>query len=552
MTIRAASYARVSTEDQATDDKTSLAEQLRGNRLYAEANAMTIVEEIAEDISGRKRTTPGLDRIRDMAEAGLIDVVIVYKWNRLARKATKQDLFIMEMKMAGVDVVSLDGQSNKTHAGRAMNRMMAVFSEYQRDDLVETMRGGKLGQARKGRIMPGRFAPYGFVYDPDMGNYRVDESRMAHVRRAFKMVGIEGRSMRSVRDAFQREGVPTPGGGPFWPAGTIREIIRNDVYKSHTPEELQSLVDSGNLSPEVLAGLDPDQSYGIAWYNRTRWEHDADHGDKKHHVTANDRSEHIAVPVPDAGVPREWLDAARHAISGNVKRPRIIGDERELEGLVYCPCGSRMYLSRQKGRHFYYQCNRYRNYGKQACEHGKTWRADKLEQEVRRSVIGELANSGGLVAKIRGWAEAERRALRRPDKEAFIWQQQIADLDRKIEGYWDLAASGDMPKDRMRAKVAEAESQQDECQRELERALNRQDRLKEVSDLIVILGDDDLWLPWVERAEDDPSGYRKLLQRLKLRIVKHKDGKMELTGDYDGIVNTNCGSPRCMGAGTIS
>jgi site-specific DNA recombinase len=101
--LRAASYARVSTEDQATDDKTSLSEQLRGNRLYADANGYEIVDEIAEDVSGRKRTTPGLEKIRDLAESGAIDVVLVYKWNRLARKAVKQDQFIIDRTYAVED-----------------------------------------------------------------------------------------------------------------------------------------------------------------------------------------------------------------------------------------------------------------------------------------------------------------------------------------------------------------------------------------------------------------------------------------------------------------
>ena len=77
-----------------TDDKTSLSKQLRGNRLYADANGYEIIEEIAEDISGRKRITLGLEKIRDLAESGAIDVVLVYKWKRLTRKAVKQDQFI--------------------------------------------------------------------------------------------------------------------------------------------------------------------------------------------------------------------------------------------------------------------------------------------------------------------------------------------------------------------------------------------------------------------------------------------------------------------------
>jgi hypothetical protein len=96
------------------------------------------------------------------------------------------------------------------------NRLMAVFSEYQRDDLIVTMQQGRVGRARtRGKIVPGRFAPYGFTYDKEAGNYRVDEERMRHVRRVFRMVGSEGETLHAVKIAFQREGVPTPGCGRY-------------------------------------------------------------------------------------------------------------------------------------------------------------------------------------------------------------------------------------------------------------------------------------------------------------------------------------------------
>jgi DNA invertase Pin-like site-specific DNA recombinase len=89
MAERAVLYARVSTSDQAGEDKTSLSEQLRELKLYDERNGYEIVDEITEDVSGRKLYTPGLNAIREMAEDGEIDAVLVYKWGRLARRASK-------------------------------------------------------------------------------------------------------------------------------------------------------------------------------------------------------------------------------------------------------------------------------------------------------------------------------------------------------------------------------------------------------------------------------------------------------------------------------
>jgi Recombinase len=168
-------------------------------------------------------------------------------------------------------------------------RLMAVFSDYQRDDLIATMNQGKVGRARtRGKVVPGRYAPYGFTYDKEAGNYRVDEERMRHVGRLFHMVGSEGAAPHAVKSAFQREGVPTPGGGRYWHTGTIRKMICNDVYKAHERNELERLTESGNLSHEVLARLDRNRRYGLAWYNRTRWERTV-YREKAIRVTPNER-----------------------------------------------------------------------------------------------------------------------------------------------------------------------------------------------------------------------------------------------------------------------
>src|SRR5215216_92667 len=275
---RAILYARVSTEDQA-EEGYSLPEQIRDLTRYAKAQGYAVLGEPIKDdgYAGRTMNRPGLALVRELAEDGAFDVLLVAKWNRLFRRGAYQDLFIAEMKLAGIDVISLDGQKNDTPAGKLFNRMMADFSEYQRDDLVETMQRGKRGRARQGKVMPSRFVPYGFSYDPEIGNYRVHEDRMRAVRAVFRMVGGEGRSLYQVIKTLQRDGVPTPAaalaereGKPpvvsYWRHRGIRLIIENDVYKAHAYEEIKTMV-----SAEVAATLDPDKRYGVQWYNRARY-----------------------------------------------------------------------------------------------------------------------------------------------------------------------------------------------------------------------------------------------------------------------------------------
>src|SRR5919202_989579 len=144
-------------------------EQVRDLRRYAQTQGYAILGDPIEDdgYSGRTMNRPGLALVRELAGDGAFDVLLVAKWNRLFRRGAYQDLFIAEMKLAGVDVISLDGQKNDSPAGKLFNRMMADFSEYQRDDLIETMQRGKRGRARQGKVIPSRFVPYGFSYDSE-------------------------------------------------------------------------------------------------------------------------------------------------------------------------------------------------------------------------------------------------------------------------------------------------------------------------------------------------------------------------------------------------
>jgi hypothetical protein len=98
----------------------------------------------------------------------------------------------------------------------------------------------------------------------------VDEEAMRVVRRIFRMVGSEHRTLYAVKRALEREGVPTPGGARYWHAKCIRNYLSEDVYKPHTAAEIMAMVDAGQMSASVATGLDPNKRYGIWWFNRRR------------------------------------------------------------------------------------------------------------------------------------------------------------------------------------------------------------------------------------------------------------------------------------------
>jgi hypothetical protein len=88
---------------------------------------------------------------------------------------------------------------------------------------------------------------------------------MQTVGRILRAIGVEGGTIYGVKRDLEAEGVPSPGGKPYWTKTFIRSVIFNDVYRSHDYAEISRL-----LSPEVAAGLEQTGEYGVWWFNRER------------------------------------------------------------------------------------------------------------------------------------------------------------------------------------------------------------------------------------------------------------------------------------------
>ena len=572
---RAVLYARVSTEAQATDDKTSLPEQLLALRKYADAHGYRVVEEISEEITGRKQDTEGLERIRDFADAGDIDAVLVYKWNRMARTVARFESFMLEMRLARVEVVSLDGQSNETASGRMFNRLMAVFNEYQRDDLVATMQQGKRGQARRGKMVPGRYTPFGFEYDRETRSYTVNESRMVHVRRMFRMVAEEGASLRGIKRAFEADGILTVGGGKRWHPSTVREMILNDVYLPHTHAELEALARDGNLDPELLGKLDPTEAHGIQWYSRNKWETDSE---GQRIVTPRPREEWVAIPTPDAGVPREHVEAAREAIRDNVRPSNAGRRSWPLKGIAHCPCGVRLKphtVTRSYGTFFYYVCYTHRS-DADACPYGKYYPAPELEERVAAFALDLIQNPDTLREQVEASLAREKAAVRHERKRTAALARTLAKAESERENLIRLYRQDKLTDEEYDAHAAEIAERKRIVEAESERLKYAQRYVEYLEDLPRVLEDllkdipfyidytprirERVPVPHPERqrkvgnltvarvgpgssrkrtpeemaaleheaAEERRERYRYLYEQLNLRVVPHPNGEVEI------------------------
>jgi len=128
MAKRAVIYARLATEDQAKHDD-SMSSQLEASREYAKERGWKIVGEVTDEgASGVTLDRAGLNRIRDMAEAGQMDIVVIHKLDRLSRRVAHLLAFRRSLPKPGWKSTIL-GIRQLSDAARLVKTIRAAIGE---------------------------------------------------------------------------------------------------------------------------------------------------------------------------------------------------------------------------------------------------------------------------------------------------------------------------------------------------------------------------------------------------------------------------------------
>jgi DNA invertase Pin-like site-specific DNA recombinase len=147
---RAAIYARVSTDQQTTDN------QLRELRAVAERRGWTVAAEYVDaGISGAKgrEQRPAFDQLHRAIAQGKCDVVMAWSVDRLGRSLQDLVTFLGELQGAGSDLyLHQQGLDTSTPAGRALFQMLGVFAEFERALIRERVLSGLARARAAGRV----------------------------------------------------------------------------------------------------------------------------------------------------------------------------------------------------------------------------------------------------------------------------------------------------------------------------------------------------------------------------------------------------------------
>lgn len=357
------------------------------------------------------------------------------------------------------------------------------------------------------------------------------------------MVGVEGQPIYAAKRTLDAAGVPTATGKPKWFPSMLRDIITSDVYRPHSFEEVQALV-----SPEVTARLDPEKSYGLwRWgvnrHIRTQVSEVSPDGKrvyrKRHKREARPEEEWVYVPVPDSGVPREWVDAARDAIRDNRKTSNAGRRFWELSGgILRCgECGWTMYAhtsSPSPNKHLFYYCGKAKyKKGADFCMASRTHLADGLEALVWSEVRAYLLEPERLRADLDRKIELERSGARgEPEREMKLWAERLADADTRRVRFQHAYAEGIIELEDLKDRLAELDDTRAMAEREIAMLEGRLEHILSLErDRDAVLADLEVMAPEVLDCLDPPERHHfyKLL-RLKVRLWP--DRSLEITGAF--------------------
>lgn len=431
---QAAIYARVSSERQ--EEQRTIESQLAALREACQRDGVHVVGEYTDDgLSGATLARPSLDQLRDDVSRGLFQAVYILSPDRLARKYVYQALVLEDFRKQGIQVVFLDKEVTDKPEDQLLLGMQGLIAEYERAQIMERTRRGRLHRARMGEIVSA-VPPYGFNYvartREKPAHYTINEAEAEIVGLVFSLY-LKFRSSTWIVKELYRRGIRPRGGGRYWHPCVIHKMLRSESYA------------------------------GRAYYNKTRGS-----------GTGRDRSDWILIPVPRI-IEEETFQLAQRVLDEHRGGKKVW--EYLLSRLVRCKyCGS-AYVGNlsNHGNTPYYRCANRRNRFPQPPNcFAKLVRAERLERAVIAAVKEAVSRPEVLSGHLQKLAEKVRERAKGAGNEIEGLKRKRTSLEEKSQKLLDLYLEGDISreeyairKEGLETTIRELEEKVVELQREV-------------------------------------------------------------------------------------
>src|SRR5271169_1678718 len=420
----AAIYARVSSEQQREEN--TIASQTASLIEFASSHDLQVPAEwVFEDegYSGATLERPGLERVRDLAAEGQIQVVLAYAPDRLSRKYAYQVLLIEEFARHGVETLFVRAPQGASAEDQLLVQFQGMIAEYERAQILERSRRGKRHRAQAGEVSVLSGAPYGYRYirktDEAPAAYAVLEDEARVVQRIYEMYTAEGLSIGEITRRINAEGIPTRKASARWERSTVWAVLRNSAYRG--------VACFGKTCASSRARIiRPQRRRGVTTPSMTT-------GHER------PREEWIEIPVP-ALVSEDSFARAQELLQENKIRSRRRTIKPSIvQGLVSCQkCGyafSRTSTRTTARKIHYYKCigsDSWRKLGGPVCDNKRFVRQDLLDQIIWAEVIRLLEDPTLIQQELDRRLAAARSSDPAKQREQSL-QRELTRVGKSIE-----------------------------------------------------------------------------------------------------------------------
>ncbi|MBP9158691.1 MAG: recombinase family protein [Sphingobium sp.] len=240
--VKCAVYTRKSTEDGLEQEFNSLDAQREACEAYVASQrheGWILVPTRYDDggFSGGNIERPGLKSLLSDVEAGLVDVIVVYKVDRLTRSLADFAKIVERLDAREASFVSVTQAFNTTTSmGRLTLNVLLSFAQFEREVTGERIRD-KIAASKKKGLWMGGPVPLGYqVVERKLVVVPEEAERVRHIMRRY----IESSSVNALVEQLERDGVrtkiqhrvsgPHRGGIPFR-RGSLFWLLKNPVYR---------------------------------------------------------------------------------------------------------------------------------------------------------------------------------------------------------------------------------------------------------------------------------------------------------------------------------
>lgn len=452
----AAIYARVSSDKQKGEG--TIASQTAALLEFAKNQGYEVPDEwVFEDngYSGANLVRPGLEQVRDLAAQRQIQAVLAHSPDRLSRKYAYQVLLTEELARCGVEMVFIKTPQSDTPEDQLLLQFQGMIAEYERAQILERSRRGKLHRAKQGHVSVLGKAPYGYRYmkknDEMPAHYEIIETEAEVVRIIFDFYTSEGLSINAITRKLSELGYLTRKGKAQWERSSIWGMLCNPAYKG------TACFGKSCVAPrkQIKATRSVRLKGGIL---------------REHTNMRLPREQWIEIPVP-ALVSEDTFVLAQELFLQNKKHSaRRTTAFSVLQNLVCCrKCSYAWIRATNSSGIRYYHCtgrHAWRHSGKVLCDQ-KPIRQDFLDDIVWREVISLLEDPTLIQAELDRRLEMARNgSSTKHQQETLVLEltKVQKSMERLLTAYQEELLSLDelrnrLPEQRQREQLLKGELQ---------------------------------------------------------------------------------------------